>query len=109
MMFGDNESVVNTASAPHSKLHKRHNALAYHRTRDSIAAGIIRFHHIAGKRNPADVVSKHWDFPSVKEVLRPLLFWEGDTAEIEGYDRDKWGAKGPQRTRQPIHEEVTLP
>jgi len=27
-MFGDNESIVNTASVPHSKLHKRQNALS---------------------------------------------------------------------------------
>jgi len=31
-IFGDNESVVNTASVPHSKLHKRHSALSHHRT-----------------------------------------------------------------------------
>jgi len=35
-MFGDNESVVNTASVPHSKLHKRHNALSYHHTRITV-------------------------------------------------------------------------
>jgi len=30
-MFGDNESVVNSASTPHAKLHKRHTALSFHR------------------------------------------------------------------------------
>ena len=29
MMFGDNESVVNSSVTPHSKLHKRHTALSY--------------------------------------------------------------------------------
>ena len=43
MMFGDNELVVNTASVPHSKLHKHHNALSYHCTREAIAAAITRF------------------------------------------------------------------
>ena len=81
-LFGDNETVVNTASVPYSKLHKRHNALSYHRVREAIAAGIIRFHHIRGKLNPADVLSKHWDYPSVWQVLRPLMFWQGDTAEL---------------------------
>ena len=28
-MFGDNETVINTASEPHGKLHKRHNALSF--------------------------------------------------------------------------------
>ena len=81
-MFGDNETVVNTASMPHGKLHKRHNALAYHRVREAIAAGIIRFHHIPGHTNPADILSKHWDYPSVWPQLRPLLFYHGDTAEL---------------------------
>ena len=37
-MFGDNESVVNSAAQPHAKLHKRHTALSFHRVRDAIAA-----------------------------------------------------------------------
>ena len=73
-MFGDNENVVNSSSIPDSKLHKRHNALAYHRTREAIAAGILRFHHVAGKTNPADILSKHWDLSSVWGSLRPILF-----------------------------------
>ena len=81
MMFGDNESVVNTASMPHSKLNKRHNALSYHKTRGCIAAGILRFHHIPpGAFNPADILSKHWDYPSVWTTLRPLLFLPGPMA-----------------------------
>jgi hypothetical protein len=80
-MFGDNESVVNTASVPHSKLHKRHNALSYHRTREAIAAGITRYHHISGKRNPSDILSKHWDHASIWDTLRPIMF-HGDIGEI---------------------------
>ena len=82
MMFGDNESVVNTASMPHSKLNKRHNALSYHRTREAIAAGILRFYHVRGTDNPTDILSKHWTIASVWKVLKPLLFWQGDTAVL---------------------------
>jgi len=82
MMFGDNESVVNTAADPSSKVNKRHNMLSYHRTREAIAAGITWFHHVKGKWNPADVVSKHWDMPSVWYCLKPLLFAHGDTAKM---------------------------
>ena len=94
-MFGDNETVVNTASIPHSKLHKRHNALSHHRTREAIAAGITRFHHVRGKTNPADILSKHWDYPSIWPQLRPLLFWTGDTALLaeesgKGATPDGW-------------------
>ena len=76
MMFGDNETVVNSSSIPHSRLMKRHNALSYHKTREAIASGMLRFHHIPGTSNPADILSKHWDYPSVWPQLRPLLFWE---------------------------------
>jgi hypothetical protein len=73
-MFGDNENVVNSSSLPDARLHKRHNALAFHRTREAIAAKILRFHYISGKTNPADILSKHWDMPSVWQSLRPILF-----------------------------------
>ena len=81
-VFGDNESVINTASLPHGKLNKRHNALSYHRTREAVAAGIIRLYYIPGSDNPADILSKHWDYNSVWSQLQPLLFWKGDTAKL---------------------------
>ena len=81
-MFGDNESVVNSSMRIHTKLHTRHNALSFHRVRESIAAGICRFHHLSGKHNPADVLSKHWSYNCVWKLLRPLMFWSGDTKEI---------------------------
>ena len=81
-MFGVNEMVVNTASHPHGKLHKGHNALSYHKTCASIAAGITQFHHARGDTNLADILSKHWDFPSVWKQLKPLLFHTVDTADL---------------------------
>jgi hypothetical protein len=81
-MFGDNETVVNTAAQPHGKLHKRHNALSYHKTRASIAAGITRFHHVRGDTNPADILSKHWDAASVISQLKPLMFWLEDPSIV---------------------------
>jgi hypothetical protein len=74
-MFGNNKSVVNTASTPHAKLMKWHNMLSYHKTREAIAARITHFHHVRGKQNLADILSKHWNMPSVWDMLRPLLFW----------------------------------
>ena len=40
-MFRDNESVVGSCSIPHAKLHKRHNALSFHRVRETVASGFI--------------------------------------------------------------------
>jgi hypothetical protein len=81
-MFGDNKSVVDSSSKPHSKLHKRHTALSFHRVREAIASGIISFLHINGDRNPADILSKHWAYANVWQFMQPLLFWKGDTADI---------------------------
>ena len=82
-MFGDNKSVVDSATIPHFKLHKRHNQLSFHRVREAIAAGIIHFLHIDGKSNPANMLSKHWGYQQVWPVLHPLMFWHGDTADLQ--------------------------
>jgi hypothetical protein len=74
-MFGNNESVVNTALTPHAKLTKWHNMLSYHKTREAIAARITCFHHVMGKQNLVDILSKHWNMPSIWDMLWPLLFW----------------------------------
>ena len=81
-MFGDNESVVKSSTIPHSTLSKRHNALSYHRVREAIAGKIIRFFHIKGENNPADIVSKHWGQAQVWHLIRPLLFYSGETTEL---------------------------
>ena len=81
-MFGDNESVVNSSMNPYGKLHKRHTALSFHRVREAVASKIIQFHHIPGENNPADIMSKHWSYSSIWNMLQCLLFWQGNTANI---------------------------
>jgi hypothetical protein len=82
-MFGDNESVVNSSTRIDSKLHKRHNALSYHKVREAIAAGFTAYYHVASEHNLADVLSKHWGYNDVWMLLQALLFWKsGDTADI---------------------------
>jgi hypothetical protein len=81
-MFGDNESVVNSSTLPHAKLHKRHTALSFHRVREAIASGILSFYHIRSEDNPADILSKHWGYQQVWQLLQPILYWRGDTATL---------------------------
>jgi hypothetical protein len=81
-MFGDNKTVVESFIQSHAKLHKRHMALSFHRVREAIAAKIIGFYHVDGVLNPADILSKHWGYQQVWKLLRPLLFWLGDTLDI---------------------------
>ena len=82
-LFGDNESVVNSSMTVHAKLHKRHTMLSFHRVREAISSEMLSFIHIRGEDNPADVLSKHWAYSAVWPQLKPLLFWQGDTANIE--------------------------
>ena len=81
-LFGDNESVVNGSTMPHAKLNKRHNFLSFHRTREAIAAGYIKFIHMRGTINPADILSKHWSHASIWPQLQPLMFFQGDTRKL---------------------------
>jgi hypothetical protein len=81
-MFGDNQAVVSNSTIPHSSLNKRQNALAYHRVREMISAKILGYYWIDGKRNPSDIVSKNWSYPQVWHLLKPLLFYSGDTFDL---------------------------
>ena len=82
-MFGDNESMVNSCFNPSGKLHKWHVMLSWHCVQEMIAASVLVFIHIPGITNPADILLKHWGHSQVWGVLKPLLFWQGDTSEIE--------------------------
>jgi len=61
-------------------------ALSFHRVREAIASKIIGFYHIPGASNPADILSKHWSYQQVWKLLKPLLFWHGDTLDILDLD-----------------------
>src|SRR5579871_2751914 len=54
----DNMSVVINMQFPSSNLKKKHNAVAYHRCREAVAAGIIRVGHIRSTENIADIMTK---------------------------------------------------
>ena len=87
-MFGDNKSVVTSSTIPNSTISKRHHLASYHRVREAIAAKFISFHWKDGKSNPADILSKHWEFATVWPMLKPILFWRGETAtQVKGSDR----------------------
>ena len=74
LMLGDNKSVVLNTTIPSSTLKKKHNAIAYHRVREAIAARIIRFCHIDTQVNIADVLTKPLVGPTFHQLIAPLLF-----------------------------------
>ena len=82
-VFGDNKMDVDSSTIPHAKLHKHHNALSFHHVVwEAIAAKFIAMHHLDGIFNPADILSKHWAYPQVWHNLKPLLFFQGDMAQL---------------------------
>ena len=67
---------------------KRHHLVSYHRVKEAIAAKYISFHWKDGKSNPADILSKHWEFATVWPMLKPILFWrDKNTTQMKGSDR----------------------
>ena len=67
-MFGDNKSVVDSASIPTSTPFKKSTLASYNRVREAIAAGYLQFDWKDGKSNPADILSKHWEFTNIWPV-----------------------------------------
>ena len=76
-MFGDNQAVVNSSMIPEYNLKKRHNALSYHHVCEAVAAGIIKYYHIDGNKNPADVLTKFLPHSKWFPLMKPLLHWMG--------------------------------
>ena len=72
-LFGDNRSVVISATLPNSTLTKRHNILAFHRVREAFAAKLMAFYWIQFAYNLCDMRSKNWDHPTVYTMILKLL------------------------------------
>lgn len=57
-LFGENMSVVQNTSIPSSTLNKKHCAIAYHKVREAIAAGIVKIAYVPSEENIADIFTK---------------------------------------------------
>ena len=74
MMLGDNNSVVLNCTMPNSVLKKKASAVAHHRIRETIAAGIMKFAHIPSSHNYADILTKPVSGQQFRDLVKPLLF-----------------------------------
>ena len=114
-IFGDNKSVVDSCSILEHNLKKRHHALSYHRVREAIASNVVRYHHISGEENPADVLTKFLLHSKWWPLMKPLLHWfemddDGKLKEPPNCGRrqdklPKEGQKSPKEGTRPIKQE----
>ena len=70
----DNQAVVINTQFPTSSLKKKHNAVAFHKIREAIAAGIIRTTHIGSEHNVSDILTKPKGPMEYYFHLKNLLF-----------------------------------
>ena len=73
-MYCDNGSVVVNCTKPESTLKKKHNSIAYHKVRESVAQGTIRIAKENGDTNLADVLTKPLAGPRLKELIQYILY-----------------------------------
>ena len=80
--FGENRSVITSPTLPHSTLTKHYNILAFHRVKEAIAAKLMAFYWIQSGYNLSDMLSKHWDHPTVYPMILKLLITRGNITLI---------------------------
>jgi hypothetical protein len=73
-VFCDNNSVVINATIPTSPLKKKHNAIAYHRVREAIAAGVIRVAKVKSEENLAVVFTKPLSGQKLRYLISRILW-----------------------------------
>jgi hypothetical protein len=89
VLVGDNMAVVLNTTIPSSALKKKHQACNYHKIRESIAAGFIRYGHIKSEENVADLLTK----PLVRNIFERLcskyLFRKATTTQGSDDKKDE--------------------
>ena len=55
---GDNQFVITSCSIPSYNFKKKHHAIAYHRIREAVAAGVVKICHIKNSLNLANAMTK---------------------------------------------------
>ena len=73
-VFCDNESVFKNSTQPESVLKKKHNAIAYHRTREAQAAGLVRIAWEEGETNLADILTKLLPGPRLRFLAQRIMW-----------------------------------
>jgi len=73
-VFCDNEAAVKNSSIPESTLKRKHNSIAYHKVRESAAAGIVKVGYIHSSNNLADMLTKPLTRAKIHEFCEQILY-----------------------------------
>ena len=101
-LFGDNRSVITSATFPPSTLSKRHTILAFHRVREAIATKLLAYYWIQTQYNLSDMLSKPQDHPTVFPMIMKQLITRGDITLIP---RDTREEKDKEKEREKDKQE----
>lgn len=86
VMYGDNMSVVLSTTFPSSTLKKKHLAIAWHRVREAVAAGIVTFVYVPSVENISDCLTKSLSPMVYSKLVKP--FFTRGTARTQGECQD---------------------
>ena len=79
LLVGDNMAVILNTTIPSSAIKKKHQACNYHKVRESIAAGFIKFAHIKSEDNVADILTKPLPCAIFEKLATKYLFRQAKT------------------------------
>ena len=81
-IFCDNRSVVLSSTLPSNTLKKKHNAIAYHKVRESVAANVITVSHIKGEETLADILTKPVDGQTFRKHVGKCMLKIGSSTRV---------------------------
>ena len=102
ILIGDNLSVLLNTSVPSCVLKKKHLGCSYHRVREAVAGGIVKFWYTPSNNNFADVLTKPLPVHSFQALVKPWLFRRAKVIEEEV---EKQARSAKMATRIPTDEE----
>ena len=71
---GDNDSTIIDTQYTSSSIKKKHTSVAFHKSRETVAAGFVSTVHIYVKQNPSDVMTKSLGPMDVYNVTAPFMY-----------------------------------
>jgi Reverse transcriptase (RNA-dependent DNA polymerase) len=73
-VYCDNESVFKNCAFPESTIKKKHNAIAYHRTREAQASKMLRVAWESGDTNRSDILTKLVAGPRLRDLSKMIMY-----------------------------------